>query len=115
MKTEQTIAIVDHSLKHKLSDLQWLILKHSEQGKTYVEIADECGYSPDYIRENGAKLWQSLSLTIGTKVTKKNWLRIAKQYQISTKHLNRVLIPIKIEKQLWIFLVFVTVVEKEQL
>ena len=45
-------------------------------------------------------------------VTKKNWLRIAEQYQISTKHLNTVLIPIKIEKQLWMFLVFVGVVKK---
>ena len=73
MKIEQALTIIERCLDHELSDLQQLILKYSEQGKTYTEIATECGYSSDYIREHGAKLWQLLSDTFETRITKKNW------------------------------------------
>lgn len=83
MKVEQALTIIDRHLSRKLSDLQRLILQHSWQGKTYREIADECGYSSDYIRENGAKLWQLLSETFDTKITKKNWHRILEEWELA--------------------------------
>ena len=83
MGIEQALAAIEECLNHELSDLQQLILRHSGQGKTYGEIATECGYSPDYIREHGAKLWQILSNTFQTKITKKNWRRILQEYEFT--------------------------------
>lgn len=58
-----------------LSELQRIIILTTLQGsrKTYVQIADECGYSAKYIKQYVApKLWQLLSQVIGEKVTKLN-------------------------------------------
>jgi len=57
------------------SELQHQILAATLQGKrkTYRQIADECGYSPKYIKQGVApKLWQLLSKALAQKVTKAN-------------------------------------------
>ena len=83
MKVEQALKIIDRCLESELSDLQRMILQYSWQGKTYTEIATECGYSSDYVREHGAKLWHLLSEAFDTKITKKNWHRILQEYELS--------------------------------
>jgi hypothetical protein len=58
-----------------LNDLQRIILHESwqETKKTYDEIAKECGYSANYIKQGvGPKLWKLLSKAFGEKVTKTN-------------------------------------------
>ena len=57
------------------SDLQRTILLNTLQGsrKTYDQIAEECGYSPKYIKQDIApKLWQLLSQALERKITKSN-------------------------------------------
>ena len=57
------------------SDLQRLILITALQAKrvTYDQLADDCGYSAKYIKQDVApKLWLLLSAAFGEKVTKAN-------------------------------------------
>ncbi len=57
------------------SELQRMILVSTLQGdrKTYEQIADECGYSAKYLRQDVApKLWQTLSDLFQEKVSKTN-------------------------------------------
>lgn len=57
------------------SELQRQILRSAlgEARKTYDQLADECGYSPRYVKQDVApKLWQLLTQAIGEKVTKSN-------------------------------------------
>ncbi|MBD0302628.1 MAG: AAA-like domain-containing protein, partial [Tolypothrix sp. T3-bin4] len=58
-----------------LSDLQRVILRESwqETKKTYDQMAEEYGYSPNYIKQVVApQLWKLLSQGLGEKVTKTN-------------------------------------------
>ncbi|NET26696.1 MAG: response regulator [Okeania sp. SIO1I7] len=58
-----------------LSDLQRTVLLTTlqENKKTYDQIADECGYSPKYLKQDVApKLWQLLSEVLDKKITKFN-------------------------------------------
>lgn len=58
-----------------LSELQRLILLSSLQGdrKTYDQIAEDCGYSPKYVRQDVApKLWQLLTEVLAEKISKSN-------------------------------------------
>jgi PleD family two-component response regulator len=58
-----------------LSDLQRIILVNTLQdGRiTYEEIADQCGYSSKYVKQDVApKLWLMLSAILQEKVTKPN-------------------------------------------
>ncbi|NEQ51246.1 MAG: response regulator [Leptolyngbya sp. SIO3F4] len=57
------------------SELQRQILIAALQGerKTYDQIAEECGYSAKYVKQDVApKLWQLISLALDQKVTKAN-------------------------------------------
>ncbi len=57
------------------SELQRRILSTALQGerKTYDQLADECGYSPKYVKQDVApKLWHLLSQTLDRKVSKSN-------------------------------------------
>ena len=50
---------------------QILIAALQEERKTYDQLAEECGYSPKYVKQDVApKLWQLLSQVLNTKVTK---------------------------------------------
>ena len=52
---------------------QILIAALQEERKTYDQLAEECGYSPKYVKQDVApKLWQLLSQVLDTKVTKAN-------------------------------------------
>ena len=56
-----------------LSDIEIIVLKDYWEGKTYEEIAQQSGYTPDYLNKDvGNKLWKKLSIVLGEKISKKN-------------------------------------------
>jgi WD40 repeat protein len=67
--------VFDQTGKH-LTDLQRAVLCASWplKNKSYDEIADSFGYSPNYIKQDtGPKLWKLLSEVLGEKVSKTNF------------------------------------------
>jgi diguanylate cyclase (GGDEF)-like protein len=75
------------------SELQRIILLTTLQGsrKTYDEIADECGYSPKYIKQDVApKLWQTFSQILGEKLGKSTIKAVLEQ---KMRHANTTVIP----------------------
>lgn len=86
MNIEDALNIVDSVLADKsLSTIQEAIFRHTWEGKTYSEIADQAGYDAAYIRDVGYKLWQLLSEAFGDRVTKNNLQVVLRRYS------NRVL------------------------
>lgn len=58
--------------KH-LNDVEIIVLQGSWEGKTYEEMAQQAGYTVDYLNKDvGNKLWKKLSNILGEKVSKKN-------------------------------------------
>lgn len=56
-----------------LSDIEIIVLQGSWEGKTYEEIAQQAGYTADYLNKDiGNKLWKRFSEILGEKVSKKN-------------------------------------------
>ncbi len=56
-----------------LSDVEVIVLQGSWEGKTYEEMAQDVGYTVDYLNKDvGNKLWKKLSNLLGEKVSKKN-------------------------------------------
>ena len=77
--SEQLLTFAEKLIREKmdncLSDLQRTVLLTTlqENKKTYDQIADECGYSPKYLKQDVApKLWQLLSEVLDKKITKFN-------------------------------------------
>ncbi len=79
---DEAIALVDQALQDKpMTDIQEQVFRQSWHGKTYVEIANCCGYDPSYTRDVGYRLWQTLtdkfSVIVKFKViVKKNNLQV---------------------------------------
>lgn len=78
-KSEDLLAFAEELIYGKIgnyfSDLQRTILLTTLQGsrKTYDQIAEECGYSARYVKQDVApKLWQLLSQALEQKITKSN-------------------------------------------
>ena len=78
-KHEELLAFAEELIYGKMgnyfSDLQRTILLTTLQGsrKTYDQIAEECGYSPKYVKQDVApKLWQLLSQALEQKISKSN-------------------------------------------
>lgn len=65
------VAAAERCLARSLEPIERFILQASWQGQPYNVIAETSGYTNAYVREIGAKLWQSLSDALGQKVTKK--------------------------------------------
>lgn len=60
-----------------LKNIEVEVLKGAWLGKTYDQIAAECGYAPEYIKHDvGPKLWQILSASFGKKVSKTNLIAV---------------------------------------
>jgi hypothetical protein len=56
-----------------LSDVEGIVFKGAWNNKTYVEIADEHGYSSEYLNNDvGFKLWRKLSNGLGENIKQKN-------------------------------------------
>ena len=73
---------VHNNIGSYLNDLQRTILVTTlQQGrKTYEQLAEECGYSPKYVKQDVApKLWQLLSQAFDQKITKSNLKAILEQ------------------------------------
>ena len=59
--------------KH-LSDIECQVLQGSWEGKSYALIAEELGYTIEYINSDvGYGLWSKLSKATGEKLTKRNF------------------------------------------
>ncbi|MEM1170595.1 MAG: response regulator [Cyanobacteria bacterium P01_H01_bin.35] len=76
---EELLVLAEELMQQKMgncfSDLQRTVLLTTLQGNriTYDQIAEECGYSPKYLKQDIApKLWQLLSEVLDTKITKSN-------------------------------------------
>ncbi|MEM9089463.1 MAG: AAA-like domain-containing protein [Cyanobacteria bacterium P01_F01_bin.53] len=62
-----------HTDKH-LSDIEVTVLSASWEGKTYDQMAEQYGYSTEYLNKDiGNKLWRKLSQALGERVTKRNF------------------------------------------
>ena len=71
MTLEEALELVEQALdKGPLNKAQELVFRESWQGQSYEEIAKASSYDCGYIKDVGSKLWQSLSLALGEKVTK---------------------------------------------
>jgi WD40 repeat protein len=62
-----------------LTHLQKQVLRGVLEGKTYTEIAKQLDYSTEHVKETGYRLWQSLSVCLGQRVSKKNLRSILEQ------------------------------------
>ncbi|WP_019509019.1 NB-ARC domain-containing protein [Pleurocapsa sp. PCC 7319] len=81
MNADEALAIVDRLLgSEKLNNLQELIFLQSWQHMTYQEIAAKYAYSDDYIRDNGAQLWQLLSRIFNEKINKTNFKSVIERH-----------------------------------
>ena len=83
---EELLGFAEESVNIKLgiylNDLQRTILITTlqEGRKTYEQLAEECGYSPKYVKQDVApKLWQLLSQALEQKITKSNLKAILEQ------------------------------------
>jgi hypothetical protein len=77
---DEAIAIVEALLKpHFLSAVQELVLRRSWLGLGYEEMSESSNYDADYLRNVGAKLWQTLSDAAGERVTKSNFRTVLRQ------------------------------------
>jgi hypothetical protein len=89
-------AVVTQTKRH-LKDIEVTILRSSWQGKKYDEIAQNHGYTTEYLQHDvGPKLWQMLSAAFGEKVGKKNFQAALERQSlhwtaISSKHLEAIL------------------------
>ena len=66
-----------------LDDLQKAILRGTLQGEKYSKIAQEKHCNESYVRDVGAKLWQTLSEELGEEVKKSNFRSTMERLQIS--------------------------------
>ncbi|MGK7923394.1 MAG: response regulator [Trichodesmium sp.] len=79
--------LTQQKMNQNFSDLQRTVLLTTLQGNrmTYDQIAEECGYSPKYLKQDIApKLWQLLSEVLDIKITKSN-IRATLEKKLETK------------------------------
>jgi hypothetical protein len=86
MGADEAIALVSYLLQThrsnvRLSDLQLTVFRRCYSGESYRQIADACGYEPDYVKQIGSQLWQLLSQVTGEKVSKSNLQAVLLRYQ----------------------------------
>ncbi|MBF2008344.1 MAG: AAA-like domain-containing protein [Chlorogloeopsis fritschii C42_A2020_084] len=70
-----------------LKNIEIAVLRGAWLGQKYDEIATASGYAPEYIKHDvGPKLWQTLSLSLGEKVSKSNLMAILAQQNRQEKN-----------------------------
>lgn len=63
-----------------LKNIEVAVLRGALLGQKYDEIATASGYTPEYIKHDvGPKLWQTLSSSLGEKVSKTNLMAVLAQ------------------------------------
>lgn len=81
MLVDEALEIVEKVLDYDfLNFVQEIVFCQSWEGLSYSEIAANAGYEPEYIKQVGFHLWQSLSKAFGKKVTKNNFQSVLKRY-----------------------------------
>jgi len=74
--------VMQADLGRQLSDIETLIFEGAWQGKTYPQIAEEAGYSINYLTTDvGPKFWKVLSQLLGETVNKKNFKAALQRHQ----------------------------------
>lgn len=64
----------------RLKNIEVAVLQGVWQGQKYDQIADATGYAPEYIKHDvGPKLWRTLSISLGEKVSKTNLVAVLLQ------------------------------------
>ncbi|WP_413255311.1 AAA-like domain-containing protein [Floridanema fluviatile] len=72
-------AVFTQAARH-LRNIEVAVLRGAWQGQKYDDIAQDCGYAPEYIKHDvGPKLWQLLSSSLGEKVSKTNLMAVLTQ------------------------------------
>lgn len=79
MSIEEALVTLEISLGRRLSRIEELIVRQAWDGQSYSEIAVKCSYDLGYVKNVGSKLWQTLSKTLGEKVTKNNLQSVLKR------------------------------------
>lgn len=73
MTIEEALFVLDGVLGQvMLNDVQELVFRHAWEAWTYEQIADQFGYTTEYVRNVGSQLWTELSQQLGVRVSKKN-------------------------------------------
>ena len=81
MQSDEALTLLDQLLpNYALSNLQETVFSQVWENKTYAEIAEECGYEHNYIRDVGFRLWQILSEALDQKVSKSNIKAVLGRY-----------------------------------
>lgn len=81
MQSDEALALLDQLLpNYSLSNLQETVFSQVWENKTYAEIAEDCGYEHNYIRDVGFRLWHILSEALGQKVSKSNIKAVLGRY-----------------------------------
>jgi len=78
MEQEEAIAVINcliqRHLNRQMSDIETIIFNGAWVGRTYTQIADDAGYSVNYLTTDiGPKFWKLLTQVLGESVTKKNF------------------------------------------
>lgn len=81
MTIEEALTILDRLLgQDMLTDVQELVFRHTWEDWTYERIAEQCGYTTDYVKNVGSRLWEHLSALFGVKVTKRNLQAVVRRW-----------------------------------
>jgi hypothetical protein len=87
MTGQQAVRLIDRlrdrNQKRKLNDLESTIVLQTWEGSSYRSIADRLSYDLDYIKQIAARLWKSLSQTLGENIGKSNIKSVLDRYQAS--------------------------------
>ncbi|MUG98942.1 hypothetical protein F7734_44270 [Scytonema sp. UIC 10036] len=81
MNTEEALILLDNLLKPKsLNSIQEIVFRHAWEGMGYREMARNCGYDANYLKDVGSKLWKLLSEILNQEVTKSNVRAVLGRY-----------------------------------
>lgn len=81
MNTDEALILLDNLLKPKgLNSIQEIVFRHAWEGMGYREMARNCGYDANYLKDVGSKLWKLLSETLEQEVTKSNFRAVLGRY-----------------------------------
>ncbi|MBF2029334.1 MAG: AAA family ATPase [Oscillatoriales cyanobacterium C42_A2020_001] len=81
MTIEEALSVLDGVLGQiTLNDTQELVFRHAWEDWTYEQIAEQFGYTTDYVKNVGSQLWDSLSHRLGVRVTKRNVQSVVRRW-----------------------------------
>ncbi len=80
MTFEEGLELIEQILPQgQLSKVQEVVFRHSCEGLSYKEIAEQFDYTLGYIKDTGSDLWKTLSDALGEKVTRRNFQVVLKR------------------------------------